>query len=140
MNDVLLFVLQWLHVFLAVWWFGSIIVTRVTLWPALRRLGPETDQDVRRAMGQVEPRWIHWATTIGTVALGIIRGAYAGALGRLDEPYGITYLAAGALGIAMISWLHLPLPPGFYTLTMRRIYVACFPTMFTLMILMRMGL
>lgn len=139
MNTYVLFALQWLHVFLAVWWFGSILVTRVSLWPALKQLGPETDQQVRRAMGQVEPRWIHYATTVGTVGLGIIRGAYAGALDRLGEPYGITYLVAGALGITMLCWLHLPLPESFYTLTMRRIYVACFPAMFTLMILMRLG-
>jgi len=139
-SDPLLFVLQWLHVFLAVWWFGSILVTRVTLFPAFKRVAPQTEADMRRAMKEVEPRWVHYTTTIGTVVLGIIRGAYAGALGRLDEPYGITYLAAGALGIAMISWLHLPFPQAFYTLTMRRIYVACFPIMFTLMILMRLGL
>lgn len=140
MNTAVLFVLQWLHVFLAVWWFGNILVTRISLFPAYKILGPQIEQDVRRAMVQVEPRWTHYTTTIGTVALGIIRGAYGGALGRLDEPYGWTYLAAGALGIAMISWLHLPLPERFYNLTMRRIYVACFPTMFTLMILMRIGL
>ena len=140
MNTAVLFVLQWLHVFLAVWWFGSILVTRITLWPALRTLGPDVDRDVRRAMGEVGPRWTHNLNTIGTVVLGIVRGAYGGALGRLDEPYGITYLAAAALGIAMIGWLHLPFPESFYSLTMRRIYVACFPAMFTLMILMRIGL
>jgi len=140
MNDAIFFVLQWLHVFLAVWWFGNILTTRISLFPAFKRVAPQTEEEMRRAMTEVEPRWTHYTTTIGTVVLGIIRGAYGGALGRLGEPYGWTYLAAAALGIAMISWLHLPFPASFYNLTMRRIYVACFPTMFTLMILMRVGL
>lgn len=134
---VLLIALQWLHVFFAIWWFGSILVTRMSLWPALRRLGPETEGAVRREMGM--QRWATPLMSGGTVLLGAVRGAMAGAFDRLSEPYGLTYLAALVIGVVMVIWVNFPLPAPPYTDFWRRACVGLFPLMLTLMILMRFG-
>ena len=133
-------VIQWLHVFLAIWWFGSILVSRIETWPALRLVGPEVAAQFRAAERQVGGGRLTTAIqSFGTIGLGIIRGALGGALGRFDEAYGWTYLAALVLGLVMLGWLWLPIPDGRYTPLGRKLYVAAFPTIFTLMILMRFG-
>jgi len=139
MPTIVLAVIQWLHVFLAIWWFGGLIDDRVLFRRVLRVAGPEATSAVRSAEQRLGSRRYTALVSFGTIGLGIIRGALGGALGRLDEPYGWTYLAAMALGLAMLGWLWLPIPDGPYTPLGRKVYVACFPLIFTLMVLMRFG-
>lgn len=136
---LLIIAVQWIHVFFATWWFGSILVSRLTLFPALRRLGPETESAVRGELVRGSNR--RWTIVMagGTVLFGALRGVLGGVLDRLGEPYGITYLASLLIGVAMFSWIAFPLPAALRRDFLSRAYVAGFPVMFTLMILMRFG-
>jgi hypothetical protein len=136
----LLIVVHWLHVFFSVWWFGAVIVSRLQTWPALRRLGPEFDARFREEQVRGGGRRFTLLFAGGTIFFGILRGALGGAFERLNEPYGITYLAALVIGLWMLSWITLPWPSWTKTAFMDKVWVAAFPLIFTLMILMRFGL
>jgi len=59
-----------------------------------------------------------------------------GVFTELGTAYGVTYLAALALGALMLAFNFLP---WFRAPIYRQLYVAGFPVMFTLMVLMRFG-
>ncbi len=137
MDPLVVGIVHWLHVFLGIFWFGTILYTRIVLFPAFQTLPPDTVATVRKAMvsGNAQ-RWtlvFSW----GTVILGVIRGAANGVLGQLGTAYGITYLAALAIGVFMLALLYAPF---FGAPIWRKVYVVGFPVMFTLMVLMRFGL
>ena len=67
----------------------------------------------------------------------MIRGAIGGVFGELGTAYGITYLVALAIGVFMLA---LNFSPIFRAPIWRNVYVAGFPVIFTLMVLMRFGL
>lgn len=129
---------HWLHVFFGVFWFGTILYTRLILFPSLRTLPKEQEQAVRQAMLTGRGRQFTMLFAYGTVIMGIIRGAITGVFGRLDTAYGITYLASLLIGVAMVVYLFAPLPWSHPVLP--KLYVWAFPVMFTLMVLMRFGL
>ena len=137
MDPLVVGVVHWLHVFLGIFWFGTILYTRIVLFPSLATLPPDTYAAARKAM--VSGNAARWTQifSYGTVALGIIRGAMTGVFAELTTVYGITYLAALALGVFMILLLY---SPWFRPPIWRKVYVGCFPVMFTLMVLMRFGL
>lgn len=130
-------VLHWAHVFCGIFWFGTILYTRIMLFPSLRTLGPEQEAKVRAAMVAGPSRRITLMLAWGTVSLGMVRGAAAGAFDQLTSAYGITYLASLLLGLAMAGFVTLDWPKGQLP---RHLYVAGFPAIFTLMVLMRFGL
>ena len=131
-----LFIVHWVHVILGIYWFGSVIWTRLVLFPALATLPPEEDEHVRTAIQVGRSRVLTRIAAVGTVALGILRGLMDDVLDRLDTSYGATYLAAAALGIAMVVWLEVPwLKSNLF----RVLYVAAFPVVFTLMVTLRFG-
>ncbi len=127
---------HWLHVMFAIYWFGTILFTRLVLFPALRRI-PEHDGPVRAALVGDTARRLTVVASTGTVALGILRGTLNGVWSDLASPYGLTYLAALAIGLVMLSYITIGWPRGrpIYS----RLYVAGFPVMFTLMVAMRFG-
>lgn len=129
-----LFIVHWLHVLLAVYWFGALMFSRVHLFPALRKLRPEALEEVRHALRSGPGTKITWGAASGAVVLGWIRGAIDGALSDLDSLYGQLYLIAGILGILMVAYLVGPL---YDKPVLRVIYVWAFPVMFTLMVMMR---
>ncbi|MGH2491344.1 MAG: hypothetical protein ACRDF9_07525 [Candidatus Limnocylindria bacterium] len=136
MDPLLVGVIHWIHVFFGVFWFGTVLYTRLVLLPALRTLPDEQYQNVRRAMLSGNARRWTYTFGYGTIVFGILRGAVNGVFAQLDTPYGVTYLAALVLGVFMLvinlgPWSH----PLFPTL-----FVWSFPVMFTLMVLMRFGL
>lgn len=136
---VLLAVVQWLHVFCAIAWFGSVLVLRNTLWPASAQLA---DADHKRLWTMVGTGRVPAFTLVfsaGTVIFGVVRGALAGVFGQLGEPYGITFLLSLVIGMAMFSWSVLPLPGPLRGSSFDRLYVAGFPAMLALMIAMRFG-
>ena len=137
MDPVVVGIVHWLHVFLGIFWFGTILYTRLVLFPAFQTLPPDTVATVRKAMvsGNAQ-RWT-MVFSWGTVLLGVIRGAVTGVFAELTTPYGITYLAALAIGVFMLALLYAPF---FGAPIWRKVYVGGFPVMFTLMVLMRFGL
>jgi len=106
------------------------------LFPALQTLPPDTYAAARRAMVSGNAKRWTLVFSYGTVALGIVRGAMAGAFGQLDSVYGLTYLASVAVGVFMLALLYAP---WFGAPVWRKVYVGGFPVMFTLMVLMRFG-
>ena len=129
-------IVHWIHVFLGIFWFGTILYSRLILFPAFRTLPKETEAAVRRAMVSGNARNYTYVFAFGTVIFGIIRGAMTGVFSQLDTAYGITYLAALFIGVAMLAF---NFAPGFGHPIFRTLYVAGFPVMFTLMVLMRFG-
>jgi uncharacterized membrane protein len=128
-------VVHWLHVMFALYWFGTILFTRLVLFPSLARI-PEHEAAVRRALVEGPARRLTIIASIGTVGLGILRGAMSGALSDLTSAYGLTYLAALIIGLAMLSYITIGFPKGPLW---GKLYVAGFPVMFTLMVAMRFG-
>ena len=133
---IALAVVQWLHVILAVYWFGTILFTRMVLFPALREI-PEHEPAVRKQLVVGPARRLTMIAATGTVALGIVRGAMTGVWSSLGTAYGITYLAALLIGVLMASYVTIGWPADrpLY----QKLYVAGFPVMFTLMVAMRFG-
>jgi uncharacterized membrane protein len=136
-NQWVLMVVQWMHVFCGVFWLGTVLYTRLVLFPSLRTVPAGASGAVRGALVTGRNRRLTLWTAGGTVGLGILRGWLGGALSDVASPYGFTYLAAAVLGIAMLAFLA---GPWGGNRVLRILYVASFPLIFTLMILMRFGL
>ena len=137
MDPLFVGVIHWVHVLLGIFWFGTILYSRLILFPAFRTLPKETEAAVRRAMVSGNARLYTYVFAFGTVIFGVIRGAIAGVFSQLDTAYGVTFLAALVIGVAMLLF---NFAPGFSHPIFRKLYVAGFPVMFTLMVLMRFGL
>jgi uncharacterized membrane protein len=136
-DPIVIGVVHWIHVFLGIFWFGTILYSRLVLGPAYRTLPKETEAAIRRAMVSGNARRYTYLFAYGTVIMGIIRGAVSGVFSELNSAYGITYLAALVIGVAMLA---MNFAPGFGHPIFRKLYVGGFPVMFTLMVLMRFGL
>lgn len=137
MNQWVLMVVQWMHVFCGVFWLGTVLFTRLVLFPSLRTVPAAANGAVRGALVTGRNRWLTVCAAGATVGLGILRGWLGGALSDAASPYGLTYLSAAVLGIAMLAFL---VGPWGGNRVLRVLYVASFPLIFTLMILMRFGL
>lgn len=100
----LIIVVQWLHVFCGISWFGSRIVVTFILLPTMRRIPQAKQHDFLRELirrfVRVEP-----ALGVATIVLGILRGTVFGEVRSLDiafgTTYGITWVTAFALGIVI---------------------------------------
>ena len=137
MDVLVLGIVHWLHVFFGVFWFGTILYTRLILFPSLATLPKDDERAVRQAMLSGRGKQFTMLFAYGTVILGIVRGAMTGIFARLDTAYGLTYLAALTIGVVMLIYLFAPLP--FSHPLLPKLYVWAFPLMFTLMVLMRFG-
>ncbi len=158
--NVALIVIQWLHVFLGVFWFGAILYVDVVLLPTLNTLPPQEQQKVGGLLG---PRTSRVLLPVGltVVLLGFLRGTVFGHLRSLDavfgSAYGVTWLIALLLGLGLIAWGLLVLIPRSEALNsakspeeygaiakqlriMTLIELLAFVAIFTCMILMRFGL
>ena len=151
-------VVQWLHIAAGVTWIGTAIGLDVVMWPVLLRMKPvearELHDRVIRAVGPV-------AGVAGavTIVLGIVRGTVLGPIASVaflfGQPYGITWLVALALAIAVVAegalwerrvgelvWAGDVLRPG----AVRRVSVQCtlelgaFAAILVCMVLMAFGL
>ena len=137
MDPLIVGIVHYIHVFLGIFWFGTILYSRLVLGPAYRTLPKETEAAIRRAMVSGNARRYTYVFAYGTVIFGIIRGAITGVFSELNTAYGITYLAALVIGVSMLA---MNFAPGFGHPIFRKLYVGGFPVMFTLMVLMRFGL
>ena len=135
MDVIAIAVVHWLHVICAVYWFGTILFTRLVLFPSLARI-PEHEPAVRKALVEGPSRRLTIVAATGTVGLGILRGVMSGALSDLTSPYGLTFLVALLIGLVMLSFITIGFPKGP---AWGKLYVAGFPIMFTLMVAMRFG-
>jgi uncharacterized membrane protein len=104
MSVWLLVVVQWLHVFCGIFWFGSRLVVTLILLPTMRRV-PQAKQ--RDFLGELVRHFVRVEPLLGiaTLVLGFLRGTVFGQVIGLDvafgTTYGLTWTVALVLGVAI---------------------------------------
>jgi hypothetical protein len=102
--DWLLFAVQWLHVILAILWFGSVLYSDFVLIPAFSTL-PLTTQRAIGAAIAVRANRIMPPVAGAVILFGILRGTVFGPIDSLDDlgsAYGITWLLSLVLAIGIL--------------------------------------
>jgi len=94
-------ILLYLHILGAIFWFGSGLMLQLIFIPALKNLPYEAQHPWLQALSANYSRIIGPVGGV-TVLLGILRGVFAGVLGSLSTPYGITFVVAFVLAIPVI--------------------------------------
>ena len=119
-----------------IFWFGSQMYSDLSLKREIAKLDPAAREELNRNTGTGRARRITVVVATGTVVLGILRGVAGGVLDILDTPYGITWLAALAIGTFMMVsvWTR-----GFGGRVTGILWNGLFLVIFTLMIAMRFG-
>ena len=151
----ILIALQWLHILAGIFWFGSAMTASIVVFPAFRKFQPETQRAIIEAFAARYGRLV--AAVAGlTIILGILRGLAGGVLTVLTTPYGLTWIAAIGLALAIAAfegaWLSPSVgrliaasrPEEIQALDKRianqgAIQLAGFIVLFSLMIAMRFG-
>src|SRR6266487_4276417 len=99
--------LHWLHVFLGIFWFGSLLYVGLVLVPALRRLPLEQQRTIPGPINEQAER-VLFPVSILVIILGLIHGTVLGpvqSLGYLlGTAYGRTFLIAALVAVATAVW------------------------------------
>lgn len=150
-----LILLQWLHILAGIFWFGSAMTVSIVAFPAFRKFQPETQRAIIEAFAARYGRLV--AAVAGlTIILGILRGLAGGVLSVLTTAYGLTWMAAIVLALAIVAFEGARLSPSvgrliaasrpeeIRTLDKRianqgAVQLAGFLVLFSLMIAMRFG-
>jgi len=98
-----LVVLQWLHVLLGIFWFGTVLYADFVLVPVLQKLQPATQHEVTGPLGRRTLQVII-PVAIGVIVLGVARGLASGVFGELGSAYGLTWTASFVLGCVTLAW------------------------------------
>lgn len=112
--DWIVFVVQWLHVILGIFWFGAILYSDFILIPAINTLPLATQKAVGAALG-VRGNRIFPAVAVAVLILGVIRGTMFGPIKSFDAlttAYGITWLVALVATIVTIVFAVRVLGPS----------------------------
>jgi len=127
----------------------------IVAFPAFRKFPPETRRAIIEAYAARYGRLVGAAAGL-TILLGILRGLAGGVLNVLTSPYGLSWLAAIVLAVAIAAFEGARLSPTVGKLiaaggaeeiealderlaTYGRIELGGFLVLFTLMIAMRFG-
>jgi uncharacterized membrane protein len=94
-------VLLFVHVLGAIFWFGSGMMMQFVFIPALGSMPYEAQHPWLQALSGNYSRIIGPVAGL-TVLFGILRGVFAGVLGSLNTPYGITFVVAFVLAVPVI--------------------------------------
>jgi uncharacterized membrane protein len=94
-------VLQWLHVFFGIFWFGAVLTLDFIVVPVFQSVPPAAQMAFGGALGKRAPMVITPVAGM-TILLGLIRGIAGGVLGNLGSPYGLTWIAALVLGTGLL--------------------------------------
>jgi hypothetical protein len=97
----LLAVLLYVHILGAIFWFGSGLMLQFVFIPSLANMQYEAQHPWLQALSGNYSRIIGPVGGL-TILFGILRGAFAGVLGSLNTPYGITFVVAFVLAIPVI--------------------------------------
>ena len=107
-----LIVVQWLHVFLGIFWFGSTLYLDFVVIPAVMTLPLEQQRSVSKPLTMFSERVIIPAAIL-VILLGLVRGTIFGPVKSLDflfgTAYGITFLIALLAALATFAWGQLVL-------------------------------
>jgi uncharacterized membrane protein len=112
--DWLQFVVQWLHVFLGIFWFGAVLYSDFILIPAIVSLPIRTQREIGGAIGPRSVRIIEPVAGL-VILLGIIRGTVFGPIKSLDAlttTYGLTWLVALVAAVATFMWAKRVIVPS----------------------------
>jgi uncharacterized membrane protein len=160
MPTPLIITVQWLHVLLGIFWFGSTLYADVILVPTLMGLPLEKQQEVSGRLAQRSSQILLPVAAL-VVALGFLRGTVFGQLHSVADvfasAYGVTWLVALLTGVALLGWAFIVLKraldqlntaqgPEQFAAGLQRAKIltsaelAFFAVIFTCMILMRFGL
>ncbi len=107
-----LIVIQWLHVLLGIFWFGSTLYLDFVVIPAVTSLPLEQQRSVSKPLTMFSERVIIPAAIL-VILLGLVRGTIFGPVRSLDflfgTAYGITFLIALLAALATFAWGQLVL-------------------------------
>jgi uncharacterized membrane protein len=113
--DWLVVIVQWLHVLLAILWFGNSLSLATITIPAISRLPLVRQQEIGAELGQQGLRVIDIAGP-AVIVLGFIRGTFLGQIHDADDlfgtAYGLTWLVALVLAIATFLWGRFVIVPS----------------------------
>jgi uncharacterized membrane protein len=102
-----LIVIQWLHVFLGIFWFGSTLYIDFVVIPAVMTLPLDQQRTVSKPLTIFSDRVLLPATIL-VIILGLVRGTIFGPVRSLDflfgTAYGITFLIASLAAVATFLW------------------------------------
>lgn len=104
--DWLQFVVQWLHVLLGIFWFGSALYADIILIPAIRDFSLEKQREIGAALG-IRGTAVFRVVAPTIIVLGFLRGTVFGPIKSFDAlttPYGLTWLVALTVTIALYIW------------------------------------
>jgi hypothetical protein len=104
--DWFLFAVQWLHVILAILWFGSVHYAEVVIVPAFKTLPVNIQRAAAAAIGVRANRVIPPVAGL-VILLGILRGTVFGPVRSIDAlltTYGLTWLLALVLAIGTFMY------------------------------------
>ena len=104
--DWLQFIVQWLHVFFGIFWFGAVLYGDFVLIPAITTLPLNAQRQISAAIGPRAERVIEPVAGL-VIVLGIIRGTVFGSIKSLDaltSTYGLTWLVALIAAVATFLW------------------------------------
>jgi uncharacterized membrane protein len=113
-HHVLEFVVQWTHVLLATFWFGTVMFADFVLGPGLQRMSAggqrEFGEQVATKIGRVmEP------VAVLVIVLGFIRGTVLGdvkSIADLGTAYGIAWLVSLIVALGLLLWGHFVTGPS----------------------------
>ena len=95
--------LQWLHILGGIFWFGSAMTVHLIAFPAFRKFPPTTRRAIIEAFAARYGRLVA-AVAAATILLGILRGLAGGVLDGITSPYGLTWIAAIILAVAIAAF------------------------------------
>lgn len=105
--DWVLFAVQWLHVLLAILWFGNSLSLATITIPALSRLPLVRQQEIGAELGKRGLQVIDIVAP-AVIILGILRGTVFGQIrdvnALLGTAYGLTFLVALIVATATFLW------------------------------------
>lgn len=158
--------IQWLHVFLGIFWFGSVLYLDFVVIPAVTRLPLDQQGTISQQLARRSNQIILPVASL-VIIIGFLRGTFFGAVTTLDSAfgtaYGITFILSLVLAIAVYAWGYFVTRPAAerinklgaalvdgkvtpeFTVSLQRVRLLAlielfgFFAVFTCMILMRFG-
>jgi len=112
--DWLQVIVQWLHVFLGIFWFGSTLYADLILVPAVTSLPVARQREVVAPIGSRSVKLLEPVAGL-VILLGFLRGTVFGQIRSLEAlmtVYGVTWLVALVAAIALFYWAFRVLPPA----------------------------
>ncbi len=112
--DWLQVIVQWLHVFFGIFWFGSTLYADLILVPAVMSLPVARQREVVAPIGSRSVKLLEPVAGL-VILLGFLRGTVFGQIRSLEAlmtVYGVTWLVALVAAIALFYWAFRVLPPA----------------------------